>query len=217
MKGLLGRKLGMTQLFQPDGRVAAVTVLQAGPCVVVANKTSQKDGYPAVHLAFEEASAERLIKPEVGHFGKAKIAAHRHLMEVRDAQGEVGSVWSVSAFAQGERVAVTATSKGKGFAGLVRRHNKRRGKETHGSHNIRQPGSIGSVDAARVFKGLKLPGHLGARRTTVRGLLVESVDSERNLLLLRGAVPGARGALVYVHAEGAPAARADAVEAGDKG
>jgi large subunit ribosomal protein L3 len=213
MKGLLGRKLGMTQLFQPDGRIAAVTVLEAGPCVVVRQKTEVRDGYDAVQLAFGVVEPRRLNKPLTGHLAKAGAGPHRHLVEVRGAHARPGSVWTVEVFSPQEEITVTATSKGKGFAGLVKRHAKRQGKETHGSHNIRQPGSIGSVDAARVFRGLKLPGHLGARRTTTRGLHVAAVDKERNLLLVRGAVPGAKGAVVYISAPSEPAEAAAVEEA----
>ena len=198
-KGILARKVGMTQLFTEQGTVVPVTVLLADSCHVVQLKSTATDGYDAVQLGFGERPPRRTIKPQAGHFKRAGTPSLTHLVEVRDAGTPVlGSRITVSAFAPGERVDVTGISKGKGFAGQHKRHNFGRGPVTHGSHNIKQPGSIGSTDAARVFRGLRMAGHLGAARATVRHLVVVRVDPERNLLLVRGAVPGPRDAVVLV-------------------
>jgi large subunit ribosomal protein L3 len=198
-KGLLARKVGMTQLFTEQGTVVPVTVLESDSCHVVQVKSAATDGYSAVQIGLGERPAKRTIKPLAGHFKRAGTPSLRHLAEVRDA-GEpvVGSRVSVDLFGPGERVDVTGTSRGKGFAGQHKRHHFGRGPVTHGSHNIKQPGSIGSTDAARVFRGLRMAGHLGAARATVRNLEVVRVDGERNLLLVRGAVPGHRHAVVLV-------------------
>jgi len=198
-KGLLARKLGMTQLFTEQGTVVPVTVLEADSCHVVQLKTAATDGYEAVQLGLGERRPRRTNKPEAGHFKRAGTPPLSRLAEVRDAGSPtLGSRVSVSLFAPGERVDVTGISKGKGFAGPHKRHNFGRGPVTHGSHNIQQPGSIGSTDAARVFKGLRMAGHLGAARSTVLRLEVVRVDAERNLLLVRGAVPGHRLSVVLV-------------------
>jgi large subunit ribosomal protein L3 len=202
-KGLLARKLGMTQVFNADGTLSAVTVLEAGPCRVLGLRTPEKDGYQAARLAFEPVAAKRLTSPVLGEFKKAGVEPARHVAEVRDFGGlEAGQELKADLFAEGERVDVTATSKGKGFQGMVKRHRFGRGPETHGSMNVRKPGSIGATDAARVFKGVKMAGQMGARRTTVQDLKVVRVDAERNLLLLNGSVPGPTGGLVMVWAEG---------------
>ena len=198
-KGLLARKLGMTQLFTEQGTVVPVTVLEADSCHVVQLKTTAIDGYEAVQLGLGVRKPRRVNKPEAGHFKRAGTPPLAHLAEVRDAGSPApGSRVSVDVFVAGERVDVTGISKGKGFAGQHKRHNFGRGPVTHGSHNIKQPGSIGSTDAARVFKGLRMAGHLGAARATVRHLEVIRVDAERNLLLVRGAVPGHRDQVVLV-------------------
>jgi len=198
-RGLLARKLGMTQVFTELGTVVAVTVLQADTCRVVQRKTTAVDGYDALQLGFGERAPKKTPKPLAGHFKRAGLAPQRKLSELRDA-GElaVGSKVGVDIFTAGQLVDVTGVSKGKGFAGQHKRHNFKRGPVTHGSHNIKQPGSIGSTDAARVFRGVRMAGHLGAARATVRHLEVVRVDSERNLLLLRGAVPGHANAVVMV-------------------
>ena len=197
--GILGRKIGMTQVFRPDGQVVPVTLLKAGPCMVVQRKTPTIDGYDAVQLGFGEKKPRRTTKPEAGHFKRAGTPPLAHLAEVRDAGSPaVGTRLSVSLFEAGERVDVTGITQGKGFAGQHKRHNFHRGPVSHGSHNIKQAGSIGSTDAARVFKGLKMAGHLGASRATVLRLEVVRVDPERNLLLVRGAVPGHRDSVVLV-------------------
>jgi large subunit ribosomal protein L3 len=198
-KGLLARKLGMTQMFNSDGTVSAVTVLEAGPCRVLGLRTPEKDGYTAVRLAFETVAAGKVNKPLGGEFKKAGLEPARHIAEVRDWQGpELGQEISCEQFAEGELVDVTATSKGKGFQGMVKRHRFGRGPETHGSMNVRRPGSIGATDAARVFKGVKMAGQMGNRRTTVQGLKVVRVDGARNLLLVNGGVPGPDGSVVMV-------------------
>ena len=199
MKGLLARKVGMTQLFNADGTLSAVTVLEAGPCTVLGLRTAEKDGYAAARLAFGEVKAARVTSPRKGEFAKVGVEPLRHVAELRGYEGlEAGQELKCDIFAEGELVDVVATSKGKGFQGMVKRHRFSRGPETHGSMNVRRPGAIGATDAARVFKGVKMAGQLGNTRTTVQGLKVLRVDSERNLLLVNGGVPGARGALVVV-------------------
>jgi len=198
-KGLLARKLGMTQVFNADGTLSAVTVLEAGPCRVLGLRTPEKDGYIAARLAFAAVDAKRLSRPLAGEFKAAGAPAARHIAEVRGCEGvEAGQELTCDIFAVGELVDVTATSKGKGFQGLVKRHRFGRGPESHGSMNVRQPGSIGATDAARVFKGVRMAGQMGNVRTTVQGLRVLRVEPDRNLLLLNGGVPGANGALVLV-------------------
>jgi large subunit ribosomal protein L3 len=199
MKGLLARKMGVTQLFNPDGTLSAVTVLEAGPCRVLGLRTPEKDGYVAARLTFGAIKESRLTSPKRGEFKAAGVEPSRHVAELRDFDGvEAGQELKCDIFAEGELVDVVATSKGKGFQGMVKRHNFSRGPETHGSMNVRRPGSIGATDAARVFKGVKMAGQMGNQRTTVHGLKVLRVDPERNLLLLHGGVPGARGTLVLV-------------------
>jgi large subunit ribosomal protein L3 len=199
MKGLLARKLGMTQLFNPDGTTSAVTVLEAGPCKVLGLRTTEKDGYTAARIAFEIEPDKKFTKPELGVFKKAGIEPHRHIVEIRGYEGlEAGQELKVEIFSAGEIVDVTSHSKGKGFQGLIKRHKFSRGPESHGSMNVRQPGAIGATDAARVFKGVKMSGQMGNVRTTARAYKVVRVDAERNLLLLKGGVPGAKGALVLV-------------------
>ncbi len=198
-KGLLARKLGMTQMFNPDGTLSAVTVLEAGPCRVLGLRTPEKDGYTAARLAFESVDAKKLTRPQAGEFKAAGVDAARHVVEVRDYDGvETGQELTCEIFAEGELVDVTSTSKGKGFQGMVKRHRFSRGPESHGSMNVRKPGSIGATDAARVFKGVKMAGQMGNVRTTVQGLKVLRVDAERSLLLLHGGVPGAKGAIVMI-------------------
>ena len=200
-KGLLARKVGMAQVFNDDGTLSAVTVLEAGPCRVLGLRTQEKDGYVAVRLAFQPVSAKRMTKPVLGEFKKAGVEPARHVAEVRDFSGlETGQELKCDIFTAGERVDVIGTSKGKGFQGMVKRHRFSRGPETHGSMNVRKPGSIGATDAARVFKGVKMAGQMGSARTTVQDLRVVRVDSDRNLLLLNGSVPGPSGALVMVRA-----------------
>jgi large subunit ribosomal protein L3 len=204
MKGILGRKLGMTQVFDLEtGGVTAVTVIEAGPCPVVQVKTTATDGYDAVQLAFDEVVERKLTKGELGHLNKAGVAPHRHLVEFQGAtELAVGEAVTVEAFQPGEAIKVAGTSIGKGFAGTIKRHNFKRGPKSHGSHNIRQPGSIGAAAyPARVFKGIRMSGHMGSRQVTQRGLQIVDRDPERNLLLVRGAVPGGVNGIVIVRPE----------------
>jgi large subunit ribosomal protein L3 len=199
VKGLLAKKLGMTQLFNPDGTTTAVTVLEAGPCRVLGLRTSEKDGYAAARIAFDVVPERKLTKAELGMFKKASLEPHRHVVEIRGYEGlEAGQELKAEIFAAGELVDVTSTSKGKGFQGLIKRHKFSRGPESHGSMNVRQPGAIGATDAARVFKGVRMSGQMGNVRTTARAYKVVRVDAERNLLLIKGGVPGAKGGLVLV-------------------
>jgi large subunit ribosomal protein L3 len=207
MAGLLGRKIGMTQVFSPeDGRVERVTVIEAGPCFVTSIRRSDRDGYDAVQLAFGETTEKQLNKPKLGLLKKAGVGNLRHLREFRGEPGEleVGAEVRVdSVFEAGQRVKVSGISKGKGFAGTIKRHNFSRGPVSHGSHNVRGPGSIGaSADPARVFKGIKGPGQMGAGRVTQRGLEVVDVRADENLLLVRGSVPGPKGSVVEIRSDG---------------
>ncbi|MFL5884126.1 MAG: 50S ribosomal protein L3 [Thermoleophilaceae bacterium] len=204
MPALLGKKLGMTQVFGEDGRVERVTVVEAGPCPVVGIRTHDRDGYEAVQLGFGTVTEKRLTKAELGHLKKADAPAVRHLVEFRDEAGElqVGDSVTVEAFEKGQKVKVSGISKGKGFQGTVKRHNFSRGPVTHGSHNVRAPGSIGaSATPSRVFKGIRGPGQMGNKRVTQRGLEVVDVRPEENLLLLRGSVPGPKGCTVEVRTD----------------
>jgi large subunit ribosomal protein L3 len=206
MGGLLGRKVGMTQVFSPeDGRVERVTVIEAGPCFVTGIRRAERDGYDALQLGFGESSERRLNKPHRGLLKKAGVGNLRHLREFRGEAGEleVGAEVTVdSVFEPGQRVKVSGISKGKGFAGTIKRHNFHRGPVSHGSHNVRAPGSIGaSADPARVFKGIRGPGQMGAGRVTQRGLEVVDVRPDENLLLVRGSVPGPKGSVVEIRSE----------------
>jgi large subunit ribosomal protein L3 len=201
---ILARKLGMTQLFTDDGRVERVTVLEAGPCPVTAIRTHDRDGYEAVQLAFGSCKEKVLSRPELGHLRKADSPPMRHLAEFRDEAGElqVGDTVTVGAFEVGAKVKVSGTSKGKGFQGTIRRHNFKSGPKSHGSHNVRAPGSIGaSATPSRVFKGIRGPGQMGNERVTQLGLTVVEVRADDNLLLLRGAVPGPKGGTVEVRTD----------------
>jgi large subunit ribosomal protein L3 len=204
MAAILAKKLGMTQRFGEGGRIERVTVLEAGPCPVTAIRTFERDGYEAVQLAFDGCREKALSRAELGHLRKANASPHRHLAEFRDEAGElrVGETVTVGAFSIGDRVKVSGRSKGKGFQGTIKRHNFKRGPKSHGSHNIRAPGSIGaSATPSRVVKGLRGPGRMGGGRVTQRGLTVVEVIANRNLLLLRGAVPGPRGGTVEVRTD----------------
>ena len=205
MSAILAFKLGMTQLFVQDGHVERVTVLEAGPCPVTAIRTHDRDGYEAVQLGFGEVKEKRITKAERGHLAKADAPPLKHLCEFRDEAGElqVGDTVTVEAFEKGQTVKVSGVSKGKGFQGTVKRHNFSRGPVTHGSHNVRAPGSIGaSATPSRVFKGIRGPGQMGNKRVTQRGLEIVRLDPERNLMLVRGAVPGPRNGLVEVRTDG---------------
>jgi large subunit ribosomal protein L3 len=201
MAGIIGKKIGMTQLFDADGNLVAVTVIEAGPCPVTGVRTTAKDGYDAVQLAFEDCKDKHISKPELGHLKKAGVKhGKRHLVEFRGATDlKVGDTVTVEVFGEGDKVSVVGVSKGKGFQGTVKRHNFARGPESHGSHNIRQPGSIGaSAYPSRVFKGMRMSGHMGAERVTQLGLKIVRSDPENNLLLVKGAVPGPNNAVVIV-------------------
>jgi len=203
MRGLIGRKLGMTQVFDEEsGAVTAVTVIEAGPCPVVAVRTAERDGYEAVQLAWGPVAERKLSRAERGHLARAGIeGAYRHLVEFRGhfAEAVQGESVTVDIFQPGDRVKVSGRGIGKGFQGTVKRHGFGRGPETHGSHNVRKPGSIGaSATPSRVFKGLRMAGRMGGKRVTQVGLTVHAVDPERHLLLVRGAVPGPRNGLVEI-------------------
>ena len=201
MKGILGRKLGMTQVFDPEtGGVTSVTVIEAGPCPVVQVKTMETDGYEAVQLAFDAVADRKLSMPERGHLAKAGVAAHRHLVEFRGgSELQVGETVTVEAFQPGEPVKVAGIGIGKGFQGTIKRHNFAAGPKSHGSHNVRKPGSIGaSATPSRVFKGQKMPGRMGGKRVTQLGLVIHEVDVERNLLLVKGSVPGPKSGIVEI-------------------
>jgi large subunit ribosomal protein L3 len=204
MAAIVGKKLGMTQVFTEDGDRVPVTVIEAGPCPVTAIRDEERDGYAAVQLAFGEAEERKLSSAELGHLRKAGAPPLRTLVEFRDEAGElkVGDTVTVAAFEPGQRVKVSGISVGKGFAGTIKRHGFARGPKTHGSRNYRKPGSIGaSADPARVFPGMRMPGQMGNRRITQRRLEVVEVDAERNLLLVKGSVPGPRNATVEVRSE----------------
>jgi large subunit ribosomal protein L3 len=204
MKGIVGRKLGMTQVFDEEtGRVTPVTVIEAGPCPVVSVRTADVDGYDAVQVAFGEIGENKLSKPKLGHLKKSDVRAHRHLLELRGLTGATeGESVTVDSFEAGDKVKVSGVSIGKGFAGTIKRHNFSRGPTSHGSHNIRKPGSIGaSATPSRVFKGVRMAGRMGGKRVTQVGLTVHSVDPEQNLLLVRGAVPGPKNGIVEVREE----------------
>jgi large subunit ribosomal protein L3 len=206
---IIGKKLGMTQVFTDDGTRIPVTVIEAGPCHVSAVRNAERDGYAAVQLAFGDADERRLAKGELGHLKKAGVPASRTLVEFRDEDlgaeegPKLGETVTVEQFEPGQRVKVSGTAIGKGFQGTVRRHGFGRGPLSHGSHNVRAPGSVGaSADPARVFKGVKMPGRMGGKRVTQRRLEVVEIDTERNLLLLRGAVPGPKNGTVEVRSDG---------------
>jgi large subunit ribosomal protein L3 len=205
MPAILAKKLGMTQLFLDDGRVERVTVLEAGPCPVTGIRTFDRDGYEAVQLAFGATKEKHLTKAELGHLRKADAPPMKHVVEFRDEAGElqVGETVTVEAFEEGQRVKISGVSKGKGFQGTVKRHNFSRGPVSHGSHNVRAPGSIGAAAyPARVFKGIRGPGQMGNKRVTQPGLQVVRVDAANNLLMVRGSVPGPRNGVVEVRTNG---------------
>jgi large subunit ribosomal protein L3 len=209
MAAILGKKLGMTQVFQEDGTLVPVTVIEAGPCKVTAVRESEKDGYAAVQLAFGAVKQGKLSRPEEGHLKKASAPPLRHLVEFRDedlgaeAGPKIGDDVTVEGFEAGQKVKIAGITIGKGFQGGIKRHNFSRGPVTHGSHNVRAPGSIGaSAFPARVFKGMRMPGQMGNVRRTQRGLEVAQIDAERNLLLIKGSVPGAKNSIVEVRTDG---------------
>jgi large subunit ribosomal protein L3 len=204
MAALLGTKIGMTQVFVEDGVIERVTVVQAGPCRVTGLRTEERDGYEAVQLGYGDVPERKLNKAKLGHVKKSGDAPLRHLAEFRDeGEGlEVGQELTVDVFEKGQTVKVSGVSKGKGFQGTVKRHRFSRGPVTHGSHNVRAPGSIGaSATPSRVFKGIRGPGQMGNKRVTQRGLEIVDVLADRNLLLVRGSVPGARGTIVQIRTD----------------
>jgi large subunit ribosomal protein L3 len=208
MAAILGKKLGMTQVFQEDGTVVPVTVIEAGPCKVTAVRDSERDGYAAVQLSFGEVKQGKLSKAEEGHLKKAGAAPMRHLVEFRDEDldnedgPKIGDDVTVSGFEGGQKVKVAGISVGKGFQGGIKRHNFSRGPVSHGSHTVRAPGSIGaSAFPARVFKGMRMPGQMGNKRITQKGLEIADIDADRNLLLIKGSVPGSRNAIVEVRTD----------------
>ena len=205
MAAILAKKLGMTQLFLEDGKVERVTVLEAGPCPVTGVRSLQRDGYEAVQLAFGASKEKHLTKPEIGHLKKAGAPPMRHVKEFRDEAGEltVGETVTVEAFEVGQTVKIAGVSKGKGFQGTIKRHNYASGPKSHGSHNVRAPGSIGaSATPSRVFKGIRGPGQMGNKRVTQRGLEIVRLDPADNLMLVRGSVPGPRNGYVEVRSDG---------------
>ncbi|UJL46544.1 50S ribosomal protein L3 [Virgibacillus sp. NKC19-16] len=200
-KGILGRKIGMTQLFSETGELTPVTVIQAEPNVVLQKRTQENDGYEALQLGFADEKESRTNKAEKGHAEKAGTNPKRYVREIRNAEldeYEVGQEISVEVFQAGDKIDVTGTSKGKGFQGAIKRHNQQRGPTTHGSHFHRSPGALGVIDPMRVFKGRPLPGQMGGDQVTIQNLDVVSVDAERNLLLIKGNVPGAKKSFVKV-------------------
>ena len=201
MKGILGKKVGMTQVFTKEGLAVPVTVVETGPCFVVLKKTVERDGYGAIQVGFGEKRERLFNKPAKGHFSKAGVRPLRFLKELRIDDWDsyqVGQEIKADLFSAGEKVDVVGTSKGKGFAGAIKRHNFHRGPMAHGSKYHRRPGSLGAKGPARVYKGRKLPGHLGAARVTVQNLEVVRVDADRNLLAIKGAIPGPRGGLIMI-------------------
>jgi large subunit ribosomal protein L3 len=205
MAAILAKKLGMTQLFMEDGRVERVTVLEAGPCPVTAVRTAEQDGYAAIQLAFGASKEKHLTKAELGHLKKADASPMRHLVEFRDEAGEhkIGDTVTVEAFEVGQKVKIAGTSKGKGFQGTIKRHNFSAGPKSHGSHNVRAPGSIGaSAWPARVMKGIRGPGQMGNKRVSQPGLEIVRIDAGDNLLLVRGSVPGPKNGFVEVRTHG---------------
>ncbi|GGH74913.1 50S ribosomal protein L3 [Compostibacillus humi] len=200
-KGILGRKIGMTQLFTENGELIPVTVIEAEPNVVLQKRTLENDGYEAIQLGFADKKENRANKAEKGHAEKANTTPKRYIREIRNAnldEYEVGQEISVGIFEAGEKVDVTGTSKGKGFQGAIKRHGQQRGPMSHGSHYHRGPGSMGAIDAMRVFKGKKLPGRMGSDQVTIQNLEVVSVDTEKNLILIKGNVPGAKKSFVKI-------------------
>lgn len=204
--GLLGKKVGMTRVFDEAGNAIPVTVVEAGPCVVVQRKTTEKDGYDAVQLGYEPVKHDRLNQPELGHFLSRNVEPHRYLREFgvsADEELETGASVTVEMFSEGQLVEVSGITKGRGFQGGVRRHGFRGGPASHGSKVHRAPQSAGATDAQRVFPGKRSPGHMGAVRVTTRGLRVVKVDPARNVLLIKGSVPGPRGGLLEIKAQSA--------------
>ncbi len=205
MPAILAKKLGMTQRFLDDGKVERVTVLEAGPCPVLAIRTEDVDGYEAIQLGFGAVREKALTRAELGHLKKADAPPLRHVKEFRDEVGEhtMGDTITVGDFEVGQKIKISGTSKGKGFQGTIKRHNFSAGPKSHGSHNVRAPGSIGaSATPSRVFKGIRGPGRMGGGRVTQRGLTIVELIADQNLMLVRGAVPGPKGGTVEVRSDG---------------
>jgi len=205
MRGIVGRKLGMTQIFDPEtGSVTPVTVIEAGPCPVVTVRTQADDGYDAVQIAYEPVAARKVSKGEVGHLAKSGVEPHRHVLEFRGATELVaGETVTVETFQPGDKIKVAGIGIGKGFAGTIKRHNFAAGPKSHGSHNVRAPGSVGaSATPSRVFKGIKGPGRMGGGRVTQLGLTIVELIPDQNLMLVRGSVPGPKGGTVEVRTDG---------------
>ncbi|MBK8294381.1 MAG: 50S ribosomal protein L3 [Solirubrobacterales bacterium] len=210
MSAILGKKLGMTQIFREDGEVVPVTVVEAGPCPVTGIRNEERDGYDAIQLAFDEVKKGKLSKAEEGHLAKVDAAPMRVVVEFRDTSIDnqeeevtLGQEVTVNNFETGQKVKVAGITIGKGFQGTVKRHNFSRGPVSHGSHNVRAPGSIGaSAWPARVFKGMRLPGQMGNKRATQKGLEIADIDAERNLLLIKGSIPGHRNSIVEIRTDG---------------
>lgn len=201
MKAILGKKVGMTQMFTAEGKAIPVTVIQAGPCPVVQTKTTDNDGYEAIQIGFDEIKEVRANKPQKGHFAKAGAKVTRYLREFRvenASEYQLGQEIKVDIFAAGDAVDVTGTSKGKGFQGPIKRHGQSRGPETHGSKYHRRTGSVGALGPNRIFIGHHLPGRMGGEKITVQNLEVVKVDVENNLILIKGSIPGAKKSLVTV-------------------
>lgn len=201
-KGLIGKKVGMTQIFDEKGMIIPVTVIEAGPCVVSQVKTVETDGYNAIQLGFGEVKSSKVNKPKAGHFAKANVEAKKHLREFRSeepVEAKVGDEVKADIFAQGEKVDIQGISKGKGFQGVIKRHGQHRGPMGHGSMYHRRPGSMGSTSTpGRVFKGKKLPGHMGVQKITIQNLEIVKVDMDKNILLVKGSVPGPKGAILKI-------------------
>ena len=201
-KGIIGKKLGMTQIFDEKGNVIPVTLIEAGPCVVAQKKTVENDGYAAVQLAYEDAKEKHLTKAELGHFKKSGVSPKKHLKEFRledTSAYEAGSVVTVDTFAQGEKVDITGITKGRGYTGAIKRWNLHKLRMTHGVGPVhRQSGSMGVIDPARIFKNKKMAGQYGNEQVTVQNLSVVKIDAEKNLIAVKGAVPGAKGGIVFI-------------------
>ena len=201
-KGIIGKKLGMTQIFDEKGNVIPVTLIEAGPCVVTQKKTIENDGYAAIQLAYEDAKEKHLTKAELGHFKKAGVSPKKHLKEFRlddTSAYETGSVVTVETFAKGDKVDITGITKGRGYSGCVKRWGHHILKMTHGTGPIhRQPGSMGVIDPARIFKNKKMPGQYGNEQVTILNLVAVKIDAEKNLIAVKGAVPGSKGGIVFI-------------------
>lgn len=202
---LIGKKIGMTQIFEESGRVVPVSVIEAGPCPIVQVKTLEKEGYTAIQIGFDEQKESRVTKPELGHFKKASVSPRRILREIRvedSSSFKVGDMLDVKLFEGAKIVHVTGTSKGRGFAGTIKRHNFQRGRKTHGNKNYREPGSVGaSAFPSRTFPGKRMPGRMGGVKRTTRNLTLVQIDTENNLLFIKGSIPGANNGIVFVRSE----------------